>query len=244
MSGSRWGNSQYFNPRQFGSCALWLDGKDPRANGTLPPNGSLNSWTDKSPQGYVAVQASAGQQPVYEVASGSLQWTQSNATAMTIANFSAGSNISVYSVLTPVVIGGGVGFNIIELGLPNAFVSNGFDLNNQACEIKNNGNAFFQVDPGFGWIDYAVTKVASFVYDGTTMTLYLNNVSQGTNATSTSNVTVTDTLNLGSRANGASQTYPGSGSATLQSFIIYNTPLTIQQQAILYNYLKNKWGVS
>jgi hypothetical protein len=243
MSGSRWGNSQYFNPRQFGSCALWLDGKDPRANGTIPPNGSLNSWTDKSPQGYVAVQASAGQQPIYETASNSLQWTNSNATSMTIPNFSAGSIISVYSVITPVVIGGGVGFNIIELSA-NSFTNNGFDLNNQQCEIKNNGNANILVTPGFGWIDYAVPKVGSFVYDGTTMTLYLNNVSQGTNATSTTNVTVTDTLNLGTRNNGAGQTYPGSGSATIQSFIIYNTALTIQQQAILYNYLKNKWGVS
>ena len=43
--------ARYFNPIDVPGCGLWLDAADPSGTGTVPANGSLATWVDKSGNG-------------------------------------------------------------------------------------------------------------------------------------------------------------------------------------------------
>ena len=60
--------TNFFIPTQISGCQLWLDAADVNGNRILPArNSSISTWKDKSVNGYNVTQATAANQPVFQL---------------------------------------------------------------------------------------------------------------------------------------------------------------------------------
>jgi hypothetical protein len=68
MTGMRFANTQYFNPRHLPNLTLWHDASDPNANSVLPADGTaMSTWADKSGKSHGSSQGTGASQPLFKL---------------------------------------------------------------------------------------------------------------------------------------------------------------------------------
>lgn len=251
MIGQKWANTQYFNPKQLPNLQCWLDCTDVHANGILPSNGtSISTWNDKSKNTYTFDQAIGGNQPIFTTNSinskptlsfnGTSQYLNCSNTALASSITNAMTVYLVYMV--PVLNVAGVLFSTIPIpASPRVGLLMPFGGSNVAILDFCNATTGRIQSPG-SWsgsanTPYIASALASVPMS--TMSIYLNTTLQASGTTPQNGVFSGYTFTIGaysSLSTGYFQGYIG-------EFILYNSYLTSAQQTLVYNYLKNKWGI-
>lgn len=248
MTGMRWSNSQYFNPRHVGNLLAWLDAKDPSGNGTQPLNGtSIGTWKDKSANGFDFTQATGGNQPVYNssVINSRPAITFNGTTSLiTCSNTALAQSLvgemTVFFVATyPNASSSCTNFSTNPIANPPRIVLHMpinpgviFDYGDAGSGRLLNGNWMGTINT-----PYIVKAVASVI--NSTQYVSLNNVVtvSGTTPQPTSfGTSYGFTL-------GALSTLADFLNGSIGEFIIYNRYLNATEMANVYNYLKNRWGI-
>lgn len=238
MIGSSFGNIQYFNPRKIGNLMVWLDATDPSANSVLPANGAaISSWVDKSTQGSTVVQATGANQPIFNT-------NQLNGhpgiTFNGTTTFLNNTSRSVSGALTMIAVATVTdnAFHGIYAYLDGITVNTGASLfcdtpnNGAVCRMAFSGSSVFDITSA---LTFPATKIFVQIADGANQTFQINNTTIGSIATAGMNPCTN--LNIGNLGLGV---YPLLGK--IYEVIGYSRGLTGAEIALVYNYLKNKWG--
>jgi hypothetical protein len=219
--------SPNLTPEKFGipGLSIWLDGRDPNANSTLPANGStVTRWTDKSGSNN-SVTSQAGT-VTYDASTNSIVYGGQAYLAKTA--MSSLSNFTVFVVAKQ------------TLDTNGALYSHG--AGDQVGFLTNlMGGNYYIGAAGSGWSSgvspFAVgtTYVYSIVYDSSnTITVFGNGTSRITATKGTVSFTG---FYLGARVSPA-QYFAGNFSEVL----LYSSNLTTTQRQTVEGYLAWKWG--
>lgn len=245
MFGPRWGNIQYFNPRQIGGLVLWLDATDPDANGILPVSGTnVASWVDKSPLGNSATQGTGANQPLFLAGFDSyfnpkpaIDFAGTQFMSVGTTSFpTADQGRTIFMVLNAQVVDPGYvfGFGTIATDeyfyqslITNYYIDIGDNSVHTTSTLSDHTSYLFEINYTSGLIS--------------TTSIKINQASQSTttSADSTPN-TVIGSCILGDFLN----TSLGLGYVgQIAEIIMYDSSLSSDKQDIVSNYLKNKWAI-
>jgi hypothetical protein len=236
-----------FTPRQIPGLGLWLDGAD---SSSITTATGVSQWNDKSGNGYNLTQGNTGSQPTR---TGNLLNFVSNYN-MNIPQ-AAVNNASTWSMF----------FLVNPIASVNWFMAkqrDGVNSYNIFSTTQTGGpgpNAYFTGSTNFLYVRMfnAGTLAASaaaltmsqlqllaFIYDGTSMFIYINgNLSSTTvgsfaiqNDTSATNFLLGQWFGNGTN-------YNSSGNFQLGELIYFNTFLAATQRQQIESYLAQKWGL-
>lgn len=246
MLGQWWGNVQQetgpFSPDDIANLILWLDATDPANTGVQPANGTaLSQWVDKSPEGYVALQAVGAQQPIFttNVQNGLpcvVFTAASSQTFLVFPNFECKAQSTMFVAVKQAAAGSN---QFIMEQSPDAASNNGFWMYGGSFGACRRNTALVTASTGSAsWLGSTFTYFYS-IYNGTNLEVFLKNTlaGTGTNAGLTNN-TITAQLNICSRA-----TTSLFSSASVGEIIIYDAVLNASQIAAVGTYLTTKWGI-
>lgn len=248
-------SSVTFSPLSIPGCSVWLDAAD---SSKITLNGSgVSQWVDKSSNGFVFTQSTAGNQPTYSTNSlnglATLQFTAANSTYLGGGtNYAVGTNsFAIFAV-----------FRFSDT-TSNGSVFNKALYGGQQGRIyllrENNGTFNFRVtDPVSENNSFADTyagntyRIMSMTYNRTAGAGYIFNngtlVSSYT-ADKTTNLTNTNNFIIGGYNNGSGTASPPQAGFYLNGNIAeiicytnnYDMTWGIQQQ--IEGYLASKWGI-
>ena len=218
-----------FSPARISGIQVWLDATDPNGNGIVPANNStLNTWIDKSGNGY---NAAAGVNATYST----------NGVIMNASSYLNTSYTAVPAAESLFIVGlfnGSVDVRNYALLGPSALNGRSFHIYR---DIGNSALAFYW--GRWGVLSYGGTYGPTFntrflvdgIYNGTTGTIGLNGSTQSPPlAFSFSGTSVTQ---VGAAINNS--IYSG----VLNEILIYNTALSVPQRQSIEGYLAWKWGL-
>jgi len=244
-----------FLPTSIPGCSVWLDAAD---SSTITLNGSgVSQWRDKSTNGFLFTQSTAGNQPTYSTNSlngqATLQFTAANSTYLGGGtNYAVGTNsFAIFAVFkfSDTTSNGSV-FCKSLLGSQQGRIyflreSNG-TFNFRVTDPVGDNNQFTDTYAGNTYrimcMTYNRTAGAGFVFNNGTL------VSSYT-ADKTTNLTNTNTFIIGGYNNGSGTASPPTAGFYLNGNIAeiicytnsYDMTLGIQQQ--IEGYLASKWGI-
>lgn len=250
MLGIKYGNDQYFNPRKLSGLLLWLDATDPNGDGTQPSSGiALLTWVDKSRNGYNATQATGSAQPLFVTNQlngrpaiqfdGSNHWIRVESTALAQA---ITTDMTMFVVLKyGAVVAGSNNFvcgTDPQANPPRAtFLTNTVAVTDVFDWNIVPGGRISQATGSTG-TPYIYTCVASV--SNNTQEMIRNTTSLGTKGSAATNsFSTTYKWGIGAHDNGTLNKLNGS----IGEIIICNSYYSATNRAIIYNYLKNKWGI-
>lgn len=235
-----------FRPDQLQGLALWLDAAD-LSTITLD-SGLVAQWSDKSGNGKNAVQSDSAKRPSGTDSINALNAVGFDGTndCLTVASLALPVAITIFAVFDQdnATIKG----YFMEHG-PNAGTSDGFFMLNgnpslavRRSTVQNTGTpstistiqgTAARVATGMFDTSRATnSEIARLWRDGAELSLTRNSTSQ---VVSTS---LTDTLNIGSRNDGAAVPFDGA----LGELLIYGRILNDTERTSIESYLKAKWG--
>jgi len=222
-----------WNPTQILGLQVWLDGKDPFANGgkLVPTSGTvISTWFDKSNNGYNATgnggaTINANNQITFN---GTSQYFSTSYTSQPAVE-------SIFVVYSVNALG--------QYGLVDTTDQNGRSyqsLPTNGPSLANSGNtwvAYGSITPTNG-----VTYIAECLYNTSGINLYVTGTSSLTN-------NVNPAFSAGTTLIGAGYAGTGPGSiswylnGTISEIIIYNSLLSNSDRLAVEGYLANKWGL-
>jgi len=236
-----------FNPTQISGCQLWLDGSD---STTITTVTGVSQWNDKSVNGYNLTQSTGGSQPTR---SGNL------------LNFVSNYNMNIPQAAINNAATWSIFFMVNPIASVNWFMAkqhdgtNSFNIFSTTQTGGPSPNAYFTGATNYLYVrmynagtlgasSAALTmsqlQLLSFVYDGTSLYIYINgNLSSTTtggfavqNDTSCTNFLLGEWYGNGTN-------YNSSGNFQLGELNYWNTGLTTPQQQQVEGYLAQKWGL-
>ncbi len=230
------------SPLSITGCQLWLDASD-ASTVTVNSSSQVTAWLDKSSNGRSGA-FSAGRNFTYGSATKNSRYVIQTASgqSMTIASFALGATMTIFHVYMPISQSSGSAF--IELG-PDTNSNNGFYFQAQTnfnFAIRNSGTTS---STNFGTTAVSNTwQIMGGINKDTnasnTMSFYTDGTLRASGGNTSTNVTVTDTLNINGRNNGNVQSFP----TYIAEIIIYNVALTNSQRQVMEGYLAWKWGLT
>lgn len=250
LGGSRirsFAGKRAWNPSLLeGALAIWLDASD---ESTITLNGSdVSQWDDKSGNNKNAVQAAGAKQPAYtpNLLSGKHGVVFNGASdCLTVASLTLNTFTTVFLVLKNP--SGGVFFlehSINGNNFPGFYIYGDQAASSLTRRVATSNFANYGSGAWMGASDTIITinttstpDVAGDIFrpfkDGTALARTPNA------ATTLTNSSVTETLNIGSRNDGAAVFFNGN----LYEMIICNVSLGVSDQQKMEGYLAWKWGL-
>jgi hypothetical protein len=237
-----------FTPLSITGCQLWLDGAD---SSSITSVTGVSQWNDKSGNGYNLTQGNTGSQPTR---TGNLLNFVSNYN-MNIPQ-AAVNNASTWSMF----------FLVNPIASVNWFMAkqrDGVNSYNIFSTTQTGGpgpNAYFTGSTNFLYVRMfnAGTLAASaaaltmsqlqllaFIYDGTSMFIYINgNLSSTTVGSFVIQNDTSATNFLSGQWFGNGTNYNSSGNFQLGELVYFNTFLAATQRQQIESYLAQKWGLN
>lgn len=248
-------SSVSFSPLSVPGCSVWLDAADAT---TITLNGSgVSQWRDKSTNGFLFTQSTAGNQPTYSTNSlngqATLQFTAANSTYLGGGtNYAVGTNsFAIFAVFkfSDTTTNGSVFNKALYGGQQGRIIfvrENSGTFNFRIADPVNENNSFADTYAGNTYrimcMTYNRTAGAGFIFNNGTL------VSSYT-ADKTTNLTNTDNMIIGGYNNGSGTASPPTAGFYLNGNIAeiicytnsYDMTLGTQQQ--IEGYLASKWGI-
>jgi len=236
-----------WTPSELSDLSVWLDANDT----SFSNNDAVSTWTNKG-SGNDTTQSDSSKRPIFKTnllnGKPGVQFDGSN-DCLQITSLPLNTYISVFVVA-----------KTETTGLP--FVEHSANTNNtdgifiyggtfSTGQVNRGGNKnSTDVATGSTWFGNTPTQACWIINEipsaGTMFTIWKDGTSQGPfsvvsgNNTAISNSSVTETLNIGARNNGASVLTDGDW----HELIIYNTALSTTDRQKLEGYLAHKWGLT
>ena len=231
----------YFTPVSVAGCQLWLDGADTTSSSMILSGSTVNTWKDKSGNGYNFTQTSYSTSlpPLSNITTGtgvyfgSLQGLFNTSfpfpttyTIFSVANQTTNNGAYQYILHSPynadyIIFFGALNGNFATFTGSGGW--NDVNANSPSSSIANTSNT---------------ASLVSCTNNGTTLTPYFNAVAMttknGANASATG-ITLGDTDTAHPR-----QPWLG----TVGEMIIYNSILSTPQRQSIEGYLAQKWGLT
>lgn len=235
-----------FTPTSISGLALWLDASD-ASSVTLDGSNNVSQWNDKSGNGKHATQATTTKRPSYQTAvQNGLNACRYDGTddCLQVASLTLSGQFTIVlacktTTAKPFFVEHSANVN------PNqGFYFYG--TTPTASAVRRTATGIVTPDVNVVWFGSAA-GVASFrslssLVGGLAYSIRKNGVAQalvGSGTTTiSSSASITDTLNIGARNNGAAPASDGD----YYEIMIYDRPLTDTEVGTLETYLKAKWG--
>lgn len=247
MAGRYGGDTQTFTPKMIPGLVLWLDGQDPTANGIVPGTfAQIPNWIDKSNMGNNASQATSAKQPTY-----ALGLFPTSLNALTFAPASS-QFMTVGTNGFPSTSGGRTTFCVFQS--TNTTLTQYIFSQGTAAGAQTYNQALISTEFCTDFFASAIfatttTPVNNTPYlletnyptgaSETSLTQFVNGVSQ----THTTDATVPNTQfgtgAIGSQVGGGSGFYDG----FIMEILHYNSSLSVAKQTLVRAYLLNKYGI-
>ena len=234
-------NTSYFNPTSVGGCSLWLDGADTSSSSMTLTGNTVNTWKDKSGNGYNYTQTSYSTTlpPLSNIKTGTGVYFGSQQ-GLYNTSFPFPTSYTIFSVANQTTNYGGYQY-ILHSPYNADFIIFFGSLNGNFATFTGSG----------GWNDVNANSPSSSIAttsntasilcctnNGTTLTPYFNSVAMstktGTNAAATG-MTLGDTDTAHPR-----QPWLG----TVGEIIIFNSVIGTTERQQVEGYLAQKWGLT
>lgn len=222
----KWGVASPPTTFPMSGLSLWLDGRDPNGNGTLPAdNAALSTWVDKSGTGNSGT--ASGTTPLYQSSGGVLFSTGGYNTSYSASL----ANESMFFVYNPTSVP-----DTITLAGPN-------DVGGRAITVNTNrrleSSSYFV---GFG----SVSPNSTVTLNQNCQSGYVNTASSTVvvhNGTTYSPVSLSYTAGRTTRIgiSGTNNAIPFKG--IIREVLAYNVALTESQRQQVEGYLAWRWGI-
>lgn len=236
-------NQTRFTPTSIANLALWLDASD-ASTITLDGSNNVSQWNDKSGNGKHATQATTTKRPSYQTAvQNGLNACRYDGTddCLQVASLTLSGQLTIVLACKTTTAKPFFVEHSADTNLNQGFYVNG----NSPFTIGSNRTAtgLFSANAPLSWFGAAAGVAAirflGSVVSGSAYSVRKNGVSQATiNTTIASSASITNTLNIGARNNGAALASDGD----YYEIMIYDRPLTDTEVGTLETYLKAKWG--
>lgn len=240
MIGGYYSNCQQFNANNVASSVLWLDARDPAANGVQPANASaLATWVDKSGKGNNATQAVGAAQPLFTTSAvNGLPGITFNGVASvmngTMPTMAANPLFSIYMVAKYIATVG------TDVWMSVGSVVGAGTTTDMGCNTGANKFTIFDLGVSDSNFVPKDTNVHQFTYlrDSATNLLTLNVDKQPPTSNTGAPAAMNDNT---SYALGA--LFTGNfANCYLCEIIVYLSILSAAKDAYVVNYLKQKWA--
>jgi hypothetical protein len=228
-----------FQPTNFPSCFLWVDGADQNSM-----TRTVSQWTDKSTALNSVTQATAGNRPTYlnnQISFGTNQGLlRENITSINTTNFTVFSTVLIRSHTNS--------GRIFAIGTTN---DNSGDSNGFSIQLNFGGTSGLFItranSSGQNFVDVSaanfpynvVNTICVTITSAGAATVFVNGSSVGT-FTATSLTLIPTKLAIGSSIGGATSNPLNTGS--IYETIFYNTSLSDTNRQQVEGYLAWKWG--
>ena len=235
-----------FSPTSIPGIALWLDASD-AASITLDGSNNVSQWNDKSGNGKHAAQATTTKRPSYQTA------VQNGLNAVRfdgVDDCLQAASVTLSGQFTIVLA-------CKTTTAKPFFIEHSANVNpNQgfyfygttptASAVRRTATGIVSPDVNVTWYGsaagVAVFRSLSSLVGGLAYSIRKNGVAQALTGSGTTTISsaesITDTLNIGSRNNGAAPISDGD----YYEVMLYDRPLTDAEVGALETYLKTKWG--
>ncbi len=225
-----------FNPRMFGSCALWLDAMD--ASSIKVTSGAVEAWMDKSGNNRNISQATAANRPAYVATNLQDPYVEFTAASSHFIDLSDAASLAVGRSFSAFIVEDrtATGFNFFMGG------SSGTTNNNLILGYFNDTTglmAFLANDlpvtvPSFS--TNTEIRIWDFVYTRPGREIWIDGVMQNldTNAT--------DLAGWTGAALGRYQAGSSFYSGTIREILWYTPALTSNERSMVEGYLAHKWN--
>ncbi len=236
MQGIGYGNSQYFNPRQVGGLKVWVDANDPSANGTQPSNGStIATFSDKSPAANNFVQATSILRPTYSTN------TLNGKPTLTFAGTQYLTGATTSNILYSAFV---VGKTTITSTVQSYFGNGTVGSDGQSMlAITGPSKKFGMLYGGSSWHEDGNPDtnyhVFNGLWNGSVSLFYVDNISQPIDNDTFAPITGTGASSIGANNSGSS----GLIGNVAEILFFDNQLVDPSKKNVIYNYLKNKWGL-
>lgn len=230
---------QTFTPRSVSGLALWLDANDPSGTGFLPADGTLiSTWVNKKSPANSAVQATGSKQPVFH------RFGYDGKPVITFDGTDDVLRITDSSFLeTPAAI-------TVFVVARHHTVKHQFIVSKQEnggwgilSRVDGRGEASFHVGGAYRVVNSTVALpsggyVLSGMYDGSSVSFYVDGAAQGTPVTGLSGPVgpSVESVEIGNNPGNANH-FDGE----VAEVLVYERALTLVERQNVENYLIRKW---
>ena len=234
-------NTSYFNPTSVGGCSLWLDGADTSSSSMTLTGNTVNTWKDKSGNGYNYTQTSYSTTlpPLSNIATGTGVYFGSQQ-GLYNTTFPFPTSYTIFAIANQITNSGSYQY-ILHSPYNADYIIFFGSLNGNFATFTGSGgwNDVNANSPSSGIATTSNTaSILCCTNNGTTLTPYFNSVAMstktGTNAAATG-MTLGDTDTAHAR-----QPWLG----TVGEIIIYNSVIGTTQRQQIEGYLAWKWGLT
>ena len=230
-------NTSYFNPTSISNCSLWLDGKDTSSTSMSLTGNTVNTWKDKSGNGYNYTQSSYSTSlpPLSNIATGTGVYFGSQQ-GLYNTTFPFPTSYTIFAIANQTTNSGSYQY-ILHAPYNADYVIFFGSLNGNFATFAGS-SGWNDVNANSPNSSSATTSVLCCTNNGTTLTPYFNTVAMttktGTNVAATG-ITLGDTDTAHPR-----QPWLG----TVGELIIFNLVLSTTQRQQIEGYLAWKWGLT
>ena len=230
-------NTSYFNPTSISNCSLWLDGKDTSSTSMSLTGNTVNTWKDKSGNGYNYTQSSYSTSlpPLSNIATGTGVYFGSQQ-GLYNTTFPFPTSYTIFAIANQTTNSGSYQY-ILHAPYNADYVIFFGSLNGNFATFAGS-SGWNDVNANSPNSSIATTSVLCCTNNGTTLTPYFNTVAMttktGTNVAATG-ITLGDTDTAHPR-----QPWLG----TVGEIIIFNSVIGTTQRQQIEGYLAWKWGLT
>ena len=230
-------NTSYFNPTLISGCSLWLDGADTSSTSMTLTGNTVNTWKDKSGNGYNYTQSSYSTSlpPLSNIATGTGVYFGSQQ-GLYNTTFPFPTSYTIFDIANQTTNSGSYQY-ILHAPYNADYVIFFGSLNGNFATFAGS-SGWNDVNANSPNSSSATTSVLCCTNNGTTLTPYFNTVAMttktGTNVAATG-ITLGDTDTAHPR-----QPWLG----TVGELIIFNLVLSTTQRQQIEGYLAWKWGLT
>ena len=230
-------NTSYFNPTLISGCSLWLDGADTSSTSMTLTGNTVNTWKDKSGNGYNFTQTSYSTTlpPLSNIATGTGVYFGSQQ-GLYNTTFPFPTSYTIFAIANQITNSGSYQY-ILHAPYNADYVIFFGSLNGNFATFAGS-SGWNDVNANSPNSSSATTSVLCCTNNGTTLTPYFNTVAMttktGTNVAATG-ITLGDTDTAHPR-----QPWLG----TVGELIIFNLVLSTTQRQQIEGYLAWKWGLT
>lgn len=231
-----------FDPVHIGSLLLWLDARDPAANGSAPLDGThLLQWRDKSGLGNhtstragnpVIISNGLNGFPAVSLDGSSWFYGPATNTGNTMTGFFVGQYAANSSIHGRALTTGTIGTNDYN-GAGNGSLFNLANSISQMGVFRSGG--FLSTTP----TSAGTSMIGSAIYNGTTNTISINGIS-GASVNNSAGFSFSS-YGIGNNTNTAE---PATWTGLIAEVLIYRDALTLEQRVLVENYLAQKYNLS
>jgi hypothetical protein len=242
-----------YDPRGISGLILWLDANS--LNSILSNGDLVNSWTDKSSYGNVAVSSGANR-PIFDTNKwNGNSWVRFDGSTkyMSIARVDTLEPNNITIIAAYVNFGALSGYTkLICRPYRNSGWTSPYISYSAACSSATADAPLITFATGAAYTDFAagapyqskgLPTVFMFTYDGTTGEIFLNGVSRTTTTARSGNIDYTNQTDLfiGMRGSYSTGDYFNGG---LSEIFLYNSCISSSDKTKLWNYFTVKYGIN